>query len=232
MAVHSFAINCNGVIHDYDWWSADEEEAYNWSSVYQLNPGGSELPWEREQIVDGEVKLKAKLKFRMSTSYVLSVYGLLELWEGGVYWSRDDSRYINLSHISAGNNMVIFDGRLKNGSGDWATIKIEIQVATAPQQPAPTPSFKKSSKKSSAPPTKQPARPRRYGPGAEVIVVAESKTGRNIRFKDISTGEIMSRREFVHEIESGLYPDYQIRRINGVKTPKSKPNATTKDNLG
>ena len=32
-------------------------------------------------------------------------------------------------------------------------------------------------------------------------------------------------------IEEGLYPDYHIRVINGVKTPVSDPNRYENDNL-
>ena len=54
---------------------------------------------------------------------------------------------------------------------------------------------------------------------SKVIVLQESQSGENTRFRDIQTGAMMTRREFVREVEKGKYPDYHIRIIDGVKRP-------------
>lgn len=65
-----------------------------------------------------------------------------------------------------------------------------------------------------------------------ITVTKESPTGRNIKFVDNSTGETMSRNQFVKKIESGNYPDYHVRKMNGLKTPVSNPDSSSKNNLG
>ena len=64
-----------------------------------------------------------------------------------------------------------------------------------------------------------------------VKVTKESSTGRNINFKDNSTGVNMTRAQFVKKIESGQYQKYHIRKINEVKTPVSNPDDSSKNNL-
>ena len=66
----------------------------------------------------------------------------------------------------------------------------------------------------------------------KINVIEETTTGRNKTFKNLITGVIMTRAQFVKEIEKGNYPDYHIRIINGIKTPVSNPNGNFKDNLG
>ena len=53
----------------------------------------------------------------------------------------------------------------------------------------------------------------------KVIVLQESSSGENTRFRDIRTGVKMTRGEFVRAIEKGNYSDYHIRIIDGVKRP-------------
>jgi len=65
-----------------------------------------------------------------------------------------------------------------------------------------------------------------------VILVEESKTGRNELFIDTLSGTIMDRSHFVRLIESDEYPGYQISMINNVPTPISKPDKITTNNLG
>ncbi|MBT6120328.1 hypothetical protein HOH45_02550 [bacterium] len=60
----------------------------------------------------------------------------------------------------------------------------------------------------------------------------ESESGRNQYFLDFSTGDILDREAFVTAIESGNYPGYTISTINSIKTPMSKPDAVTSNNLG
>ena len=64
-----------------------------------------------------------------------------------------------------------------------------------------------------------------------VSVTEESDSGRNKRFRDHSNGREMSRTEFVRKIESGQYPDYHVRKVNGVKTPASNPDGNRRNNL-
>lgn len=61
----------------------------------------------------------------------------------------------------------------------------------------------------------------------------ESSTGRNERFRDNYTGEEMTRKKFVSEIEKGnpAYDNYHVRKINGVDTPVSNPDQSTNNNL-
>ena len=67
---------------------------------------------------------------------------------------------------------------------------------------------------------------------ARVVTTCQTKSGRNTRFRDNSTGAKMSRTSFVKAIEQGRYDKYHVRRINGLKTPVSNPNRRKYDNLG
>lgn len=66
----------------------------------------------------------------------------------------------------------------------------------------------------------------------QIIVIQESKSGRNLTFQDTSTGNTLSRAQFVKEIENGKYNDFHIRNINGIKTPVSNPDNDSNNNLG
>ncbi len=65
-----------------------------------------------------------------------------------------------------------------------------------------------------------------------VTVTSESDSGRNQRFHDNRTGQDMTRAQFVKEIRKGNFDDYHVRKINGLDTPVSNPNAREGDNLG
>lgn len=65
-----------------------------------------------------------------------------------------------------------------------------------------------------------------------VIVLKESKTGRNEMFVDQLTGNLMDRETFSGLIESGEYEGYTVASINGFDTPMSKPDKMTANNLG
>ena len=69
-------------------------------------------------------------------------------------------------------------------------------------------------------------------PKKSVRVTKETSTGRNVRFRDKATSAIMTKTQFVKKIESGAFPGYHIRTINGIITPVSNPDGTTKNNLG
>ena len=62
--------------------------------------------------------------------------------------------------------------------------------------------------------------------------ITQNSTGRNITFKDISSGTKMTRSQFVTKIENNKYSDYHIRTINGIKTPCSNPDKSERNNLG
>ncbi len=64
-----------------------------------------------------------------------------------------------------------------------------------------------------------------------ITVTRETDTGRNTHFRDNSTGNNMTRNQFVTKIRNGLYDDYYVRDINGVPTPCSKPDSSKANNL-
>ncbi|WP_269618712.1 hypothetical protein [Zhongshania sp. BJYM1] len=64
-----------------------------------------------------------------------------------------------------------------------------------------------------------------------VSVTKESHSGRNQQFHDNFKDKDMSRAQFVREIKSGGYDNYHVRKINGVDTPVSNPDASKNNNL-
>lgn len=60
----------------------------------------------------------------------------------------------------------------------------------------------------------------------------QDKNGRNMNFRDNYTKEDMTRAQFVKKIKQGEYQNYEVRKINGIDTPVSKPDKTTNNNLG
>lgn len=64
-----------------------------------------------------------------------------------------------------------------------------------------------------------------------LIATEENKTKRNIKFLDLSLKQEFTRAQIVKEIEEGNYPEYHIRKINGLKTPVSNPDKKTSNNL-
>ncbi|NET08380.1 MAG: hypothetical protein F6K09_01105 [Merismopedia sp. SIO2A8] len=65
-----------------------------------------------------------------------------------------------------------------------------------------------------------------------ITVTNENNSGRNQNFRDNYTGADMTRKQFVDKINSGDYPKYHVRLINGVETPVSNPDKSEKNNLG
>jgi len=65
-----------------------------------------------------------------------------------------------------------------------------------------------------------------------VRVTNESNSGRNLNFYDTKSHKNMNRPEFVKQIEQGKFPDYYVRKMNGLKTPISKPDHSESNNLG
>jgi hypothetical protein len=69
-------------------------------------------------------------------------------------------------------------------------------------------------------------------PKSLVIVIEESDTGENLTFYDINTKEVFSKINFVSLIQSGNYPDYSVKVIQGKETPVSKKDRFNFNNLG
>lgn len=65
-----------------------------------------------------------------------------------------------------------------------------------------------------------------------ISVTSENSTGRNMTFHDNYTGADMTRAQFVSQINNGNYENYHVRNINGVDTPVSNPDSSSRNNLG
>lgn len=65
-----------------------------------------------------------------------------------------------------------------------------------------------------------------------ISVTSENSTGRNMTFHDNYTGTDMTRAQFVSQINKGNYENYHVRNINGVDTPVSNPDSSSRNNLG
>ena len=65
----------------------------------------------------------------------------------------------------------------------------------------------------------------------KISVTAESTTGRNLRF-NTPIADNVSRQKLAQEIRAGVHEGYHVRVINGLATPVSNPNGSSKDNLG
>lgn len=64
-----------------------------------------------------------------------------------------------------------------------------------------------------------------------VSTTRETPSGRNTQFQDNYTGTSMTLNTFVRKIENGYYDNYHIRLINGIKTPCSNPDRSSRNNL-
>lgn len=67
-----------------------------------------------------------------------------------------------------------------------------------------------------------------------IKAIKETNTGKNILFMDTGNHHKMTLTQFVKKIESGnsVYSqDYYVKHDSSGKTPVSKPNKSTKDNL-
>lgn len=67
---------------------------------------------------------------------------------------------------------------------------------------------------------------------ARVKVIKESKSGENQRFKDMSTGDEMTKKQFISKIENNYYEKYHVREKDGKKIPASNPDKNKNNNLG
>ena len=66
----------------------------------------------------------------------------------------------------------------------------------------------------------------------KVVVIKESKKGKNLSYLDIDNSIIMSRMEFIENIKAAKYPNYEIRSIKGDEIPVSKKDKKILNNLG
>lgn len=64
-----------------------------------------------------------------------------------------------------------------------------------------------------------------------ISTILETNTGRNKKFYDNYNKQTMSRTQFVKKINEGNYDNYHVRVINGIATPCSNPDNSTKNNL-
>ncbi|MDO9181124.1 MAG: hypothetical protein Q7U04_01885 [Bacteriovorax sp.] len=56
----------------------------------------------------------------------------------------------------------------------------------------------------------------------KVIVIKESKKGKNLMYFDLQKMKMLSKQDFLFEIKLGNYPKYEIRIMRGEDTPVSK----------
>lgn len=56
----------------------------------------------------------------------------------------------------------------------------------------------------------------------KIVVIKESKKGKNLSYFDIGNKIVLSKQEFVASIRGGNYPRYEIRIIDGDEIPASK----------
>jgi len=69
--------------------------------------------------------------------------------------------------------------------------------------------------------------------GKRLVVIKETETGMNERFKDPKTGQEFTRKQLVKEIDKGNYPGYHhYTGPNGEEIVRSNPDAKESNNLG
>lgn len=131
MAQRIAKINANGRIHDDDSGDiigGDEEEAYTFSKNIVLRVGDVSRSYEDSKTVDGEVRLTLKLDLQADPHGIITVSGLIEL-EEGPRWNMGASDAIDATHIPPGKVQLIYDDRVEDDEGDWATVKLEVTNA-------------------------------------------------------------------------------------------------------
>jgi hypothetical protein len=67
---------------------------------------------------------------------------------------------------------------------------------------------------------------------SSVVVLKESKSGANEIFFDLLKSAMMTRNEFIAEIEAGLYKDFIVKIIDGIEYPVSLKDSVIENNLG
>lgn len=66
----------------------------------------------------------------------------------------------------------------------------------------------------------------------KIVVIKESKKGKNLSYFDIENKIVLSKQEFVASIRDGKYPRYEIRIVDGDEIPTSKKDKDVPNNLG
>ena len=66
----------------------------------------------------------------------------------------------------------------------------------------------------------------------KIVVIKESKKGKNLLYLDIDQQNILTRENFVLAIKQKAYANYEIRLIKGEETPVSKKDKIEPNNLG
>lgn len=66
----------------------------------------------------------------------------------------------------------------------------------------------------------------------KIVVIKESKKGKNLSYFDIENKIVLSKQEFVDSIRDGKYPRYEIRIVDGDEIPTSKKDKDVPNNLG
>lgn len=147
--------------------------------------------------------------------------------EQTVLW--DDIRTAPRAHMELAfaqrRNQIVGDCR--HSRRTWTASTMHARVSYRSRSSSISPTISPSSKPSAW----RDQALRRCQMGKRVVVVSESETGRNQRFRDTTTGRVMSRQEFVRSIEQGAYPKYHVRVINGIATPVSNPDGREGSNL-
>lgn len=64
-----------------------------------------------------------------------------------------------------------------------------------------------------------------------VKTIAQSKTGRNLKFHDNFKNRDMTDKQFIEAIKKGKYPRYSVKKIHGRETAVSKPDKSIDNNL-
>lgn len=69
----------------------------------------------------------------------------------------------------------------------------------------------------------------------KLVVIKETKTGENIKFKNTENNEILTKSELISRLEKGNLSyngNYYIKHQDGNKYIASKPDGDKKNNLG
>ena len=122
-------IAASGRIHDSDlnnFLDPDEEESYSMSKDILVSNPGPSGSFDDQRTVDGEVRLHIQLAAKAEADDKVTVHGELELWEGP-NWNKGAAHRLDPVTVSTAESRIVFDGRIADNEGDWATVKLEIQ---------------------------------------------------------------------------------------------------------
>ena len=74
------------------------------------------------------MRLTLKLSLPVDPNGILTVSGIIELWEGP-NWNMGGSDAIDATYIQRGETQLVYSGRVDDNEGDWATVKLELENA-------------------------------------------------------------------------------------------------------